>query len=96
MPGTIALLKVKDNSSSVESELSVISQTFLNSANPAVDPMRYISVIEEKLREYASYSCTQKRLVINTCGWVEGPGAEIQERIVVLVQDILQGQTQAI
>ena len=52
-----------------------ISETFIDSANPASDPAAYLSLIESKLMVYSKLSTTNKRLVVNTCGWVEGLGA---------------------
>ena len=53
-----------------------VSETFVNSANPASDPNRYLSVIADKLSSFRIIS-GKKKLIVNSCGWVEGLGAEI-------------------
>ena len=50
LPGTLALHKVDKQARSVLPETDVIQQTFIDSANPAVDPDSYI-ILTNKLVE---------------------------------------------
>ena len=88
LPGTVALLECvqEGDFATLEPQMVPVSETFINSANPATDPSAYLSVIESKLRVYSELSSKNKRLVVNTCGWVEGLGAEIQLRIINLAR----------
>ena len=49
----------------------------MNSANPALDPDTYLDVITELLEVFQSLTGSSKKLIVNTCGWVDGLGAEI-------------------
>ena len=49
----------------------------MNSANPALDPEAYLDVITELLEVFQSLAGSSKKLIVNTCGWVDGLGAEI-------------------
>lgn len=79
LPGTVTLHECveQEDYATLEPQMVPISETFINSANPATDPSAYLNVIENKLRVYSELSLPNKRLVVNTCGWVEGLGADI-------------------
>ena len=78
MPGTIALHQVSTKScQSVKPELVTLREVFMNSANPALDPETYLDVITELLEVFQSLTGSSKKLIVNTCGWVDGLGAEI-------------------
>ena len=64
-----------------------MSQKFLNSANPATDSDVYLEIIRGLLVEFQQVK-QPKKLVINTCGWVEGLGAEVQMSIMRAVKAI--------
>ena len=78
LPGTIALHQVSTKScQSVKPELVTLREVFMNSANPALDPETYLDVITELLEVFQSLTGSSKKLIVNTCGWVDGLGAEI-------------------
>jgi polynucleotide 5'-kinase involved in rRNA processing len=56
----------------------VIKQYFINTADPAHDPDKYIALVTKLLD-----LCNEQRFVMNTCGWVDGFGA-------VMLQEILK------
>lgn len=67
--------------------METLREVFLNSANPAVDPETYLEVIAQILDTFAWIKGT-KKLIVNTCGWVEGLGAEIQTRILLMIKSM--------
>jgi len=64
-----------------------VSSLFFNSSNPAEDPDLYLDQLNHlldkyfeirKLHELESGAGSRKpKLVVNTCGWVEGLGAHL-------------------
>lgn len=55
---------------------------FFNSANPATDPDAYLKCAEKLFRKFKeSYYTGESKLVVNTCGWVEGLGAQLVNQI---------------
>lgn len=50
---------------------------YLNTATPALNMSYYIQCGAELLKEYESIKSDKKVLIVNTCGWVEGIGADI-------------------
>ena len=78
LPGTLSLSSVKNDQLSVNPSFSVLKQYFLDSANPAFDFDRYFTTTMTLIEDYKSILQTTPkcRLVVNTCGWVEGLGAE--------------------
>ena len=60
----------------------IIKSIFFNSANPATDPDAYLKCIEKLVMAFKSiYDAGTTKLVVNTCGWVEGLGAELISEI---------------
>jgi len=90
LPGTIALLREAEatRTAQVKPTLNAVRETFLNSPNPATDPEAYLQVISELIDDYHSVT-GPKKLLVNTCGWVEGLGAEILMRLIYTIQETL-------
>lgn len=76
LPGTISLLKETKANKGVHATFKAVQKTFLNSPNPAADADAYLGTILEQIEVFSRVSGS-KKLIINTCGWVEGFGAEI-------------------
>lgn len=55
---------------------SVIKSFFFNSSNPASDPDQYIDYLAQLLDTVVKQQ-QKLKLIINTCGWIEGLGAHI-------------------
>lgn len=77
LPGSISLLREIRANKSVHATFEAVNSTFLNSPNPAADADAFLSTIVEQLDVYKNIAGSNKKLIINTCGWVEGLGAEI-------------------
>ena len=55
---------------------------FFNSANHAADPVAYLMCIEKLFMAFKSiYDVGKTKLVVNSCGWVEGLGAQLISEI---------------
>ena len=58
--------------------VEVVRSIFFNSANPATDPDAYLQCIEKLYKAFKTiYAPGKTKLVVNTCGWVEGLGAKL-------------------
>lgn len=57
---------------------------FFNSVNPASDPDSYLNLLNELATSAMALSKTSK-IVVNTCGWVEGLGAEMLTKFAKLM-----------
>ena len=87
------MLALDKTSTLVMPKLKPIRQIFLNSPNPAIDPECYLNTIADLVDEFVKVE-GKKKLIVNTCGWVEGLGAEIQlgilHHIKAVFGDLLQ------
>ena len=54
-------------------EFEDVKSLFFNSASPASDPDSYLECVRELVSEFRKvYKRSHVKLVVNTCGWVEG------------------------
>ena len=63
-------------------EFEDIKSLFLNSASPASDPDAYLKCVYTLVWKFFEiYRKSETKLVVNTCGWVEGQGALLANQI---------------
>lgn len=75
MPGQLTLSQVKRSKiDALAFDHKVEKSYFFNSVNPASDPDLYLSFLEKLSEDSRNRG---SKVVVNTCGWVDGLGAEI-------------------
>lgn len=86
MPGVLSLLDLNCENS-VAPQTRVHQRRWFRSADPASDPDRYFSIVTELIQAGLQIG---RKMVINTCGWVEGLGAHLIEGIAARLPDTAQ------
>lgn len=65
----------------------MVKSYYLNTPTPNLNMKYYTTCVESLLVDFRAYkSDRSKILLVNTCGWVEGLGADIQMRIADVIK----------
>jgi polynucleotide 5'-kinase involved in rRNA processing len=89
LAGQVALLRmgkyILTNADFKEAEL--IKGYYLNTPTPNLNMKYYQSCTAKLMDDFNGTPSDKKKvLIVNTCGWVEGLGADIQMKIVTILQ----------
>lgn len=77
---------VKSRQNELRHEIVVISSLFFNSSNPSSEPELYLDLLEQLIKLFFTISKERKaKLVVNTCGWVEGLGAYLLVELAKMI-----------
>lgn len=85
LAGQLSLLRISSLilTNSDFKNIETVKAFYLNTPTPNLNMAYYNACVEKLHQEFqAQHHGKEKVLIINTCGWVEGLGAEIQMKIV--------------
>ena len=89
LAGQLALLRVRQLilTNADFKDCEQVKAFYLNTPTPNLNMKYYNACVEKLYQEFLSIKSEgDKVLIVNTCGWVEGLGAEIQLKLVAMIE----------
>ena len=89
MAGQLALLRVRQLilTNADFKDCEQVKAFYINTPTPNLNMKYYNACVEQLYQEFLSIKSEgDKVLIVNTCGWVEGLGAEIQLKLVAMIE----------
>jgi polynucleotide 5'-hydroxyl-kinase GRC3/NOL9 len=89
LAGLVALLRMTKSilTNADFKDAEVVKGYYLNTPTPNLNMIYYLACTVKLLEDFKGILSEKKKvLIVNTCGWVDGLGADIQMKIVAELQ----------